>query len=249
LFLDVVVLFLLLFFGFSGYRNGAFLQVFSSLLTIVSFILARMASHVFEGMIASWLEVDPRYAGFVGFLITWCVLYMLLRLFTMGIARTWKGMRSDSGGLDRYIGACLGLVKGMIGIYFALSIMVLANKAIAKSAPQFWIHYQDSYVGGFVERNNLFEHLPDRRLHAMSTLVRLANDPSGMKRLSSDPVAFQAYQRLNTKVLSDHPRLRQGLLKGDFAAVATDDGVIKLLDDPDFVQLLDAADATRSTLE
>jgi uncharacterized membrane protein required for colicin V production len=248
LLLDFAVLLLLIFSGYSGYRNGAFVQVFSTILLIVSFFLARVVNGLFDGLIGAWLSVDPRYAGFLAFLITWGFVYLLLRLLTLGLVRSWKSARSESGGVDRILGAALGTVKGFIGLYFLLSVLVLANKAVARAAPSLWVHYQESYVGDFVERHNLFEHLPDRRMQALVTLVRLASDPDP-KKLNSDPSALLAFQELNTQVLSDHPKLRQSLLKGDFASVATDEGVIKLLNDPAFIKLLDAMDAARTDAE
>ena len=246
--LDLIVFLLLIFFGVSGYRNGAFIQVFSTILLIVSFILARLVNGLFDGMMGSWLSIDGRYAGFLPFFLTWAGVYLALRLLTVGLVRSWKTARKERGGLDRKFGAVLGAAKGFLGLYFLLSVLVLANKALARVSPGLWVHYQASYVGSFVERHNLFEHLPDRRTQALATLVRLASDPGDpeKKRLNSDPAALLAFQELNTQVLNEHPRLRQSLLKGDFSAVATDEGVIKLLNDPAFIKLLDAMDTARS---
>jgi uncharacterized membrane protein required for colicin V production len=244
MFLDVSVIILLIVFTWSGYVNGAFVQLVQLGLILGSFILAWMASGSTANGLGRTLDVAPRYAGFVGLLILWFLVYLVARLSAAGILRAWKDSRVSSGGFDRYVGALLGFTKASVAMYCLLSTLVLANRAVARVAPGLWVHYKASRVGRLVERHNLFEHVPDARVRAIGTLTRIANDQDLRRKMADDPATMEALARFEREVMSQWPALRSvGRDPTRLSDLALQPEVLHLLDDPRFLQLLDAIDA------
>ncbi|MBR56635.1 MAG: hypothetical protein CMH54_01110 [Myxococcales bacterium] len=241
--LDLIVLALMGVFILAGYRNGAFAQILQSILLVASFLMAYMTRAPVGQLLGRLTGISSWYAGFAILLVLWLVAYVVLRIATAPLMKRWSDSKPEAGGFDRCFGAFLGGVRGLVGVYLALCTLTVANVVFAQISPPLWINYQKSRVGTFVEQNNVFEHVPDRRLRALGQLIRVASrDDLGAEELTSAD-ALLILEEVDSGVLAKDPGLRTMAEQGEYRQLAAHPEIIRLLGDPGFQRLLDRVDA------
>lgn len=111
--LDIILLLVLLFAVFGGYRKG----LVSVILSIVFLVLAMYGAGMLGGWVGDALKINPAYLSrIVGFMIAFGVLYFIGRVIKDRI----KPKSGILGGVDKLAGAILGLVRGLLVLSIAL---------------------------------------------------------------------------------------------------------------------------------
>jgi membrane protein required for colicin V production len=111
--LDLIILLVLLFAIFGGWRKG----LVSVILSIIFLVLAMYGAGMFGGWVGESLHISPAYLSrIVGFMIAFGVLYLAGKILRDKI----KPKTGVLGGIDKLAGAALGLVRGLLVLSIAL---------------------------------------------------------------------------------------------------------------------------------
>ncbi len=243
--LDLIVLALLGIFILAGYRNGAFAQILQSVLLVASFLVAYIGRAPVGHLLGRFTGISAWYAGFAILLALWLAAYVVMRIVTAPLMKRWRDSKPDAGGFDRCFGAFLGGVRGLVVVYLALCTLTVANVAFAQISPPLWVNYQKSRIGTFVEKNNVFEHVPDRRIRALGQLIRIASRGDLNEHGLADADVRMIVEEMESGVLASDPALRNLAEQGEYRQLAAHPEVIRLLGDPGFQRLLDRVDAAQ----
>jgi membrane protein required for colicin V production len=111
--LDVIIVLVLAFALFRGWRKG----LVSVILSLVFLVLALFGAGALGGMVGEALNIRPPYLStVVGFMIAFATLLFVGKIIREKI----KPKEGVLGGMDKIAGASLGLLRGLIVLSIAL---------------------------------------------------------------------------------------------------------------------------------
>ncbi|MBI5045292.1 MAG: CvpA family protein [Candidatus Levybacteria bacterium] len=126
--LDIVIIFVVLFYVYEGYTNGFILSALDLCSFIVSFLLGLLFFDKFGGVVTQLFSVPTGFANALGFLciagITEFALSIFLRRFSLPAFFHKKTEDTFIGGLNRFFGVLPGLACSYILLSFLLTVIV-----------------------------------------------------------------------------------------------------------------------------
>lgn len=183
---DIVLLLILLGFGFFGFLSGFTDKFFSTVSWIAAGLLA---THIYP-----WLKPwaaqhiqNHTIAAIVTFIAVFVALLIVFKVATSSLSKSVKG--SPLGSLDRALGVVLGLFTGFI-LYAALALLDLNYlhffyRQSAFHESKIWAisGIGASYIGAVLPKHLIKAHCPkkheDSFIHSISRISVKSNRPSG----------------------------------------------------------------------
>jgi hypothetical protein len=210
---------------------GALAGLLRPLFLFAGAALGWLAARHLSGPAGRLLEgvLSPSAARPVAAVVLFLVVSGAVAWMGRRLARNWKG---EGRPLDRAAGALLAGLAAASAAWVGLAVA----EAVAPSLPDRWQGaLQRSDLAGLVRENDLLGEWRRRAEAGLAALLRAADGPGAVERLSRDP---------DLRALVDDPRVR-ALLDEARAAGRADASrspeAIQLLTDPEFRARLEAA--------
>lgn len=140
--LDIIVALILVFSFIGGFRSGAVKEFFS----LLSLIIALPVSGFFYGWVTSWFAFinDFNWQHLLGFLVTLCIIIIVLQLLFMLIRplidKVWSGgfMWNMAGGIFNLINTVIGLIV-VVTLLKTYPVWPWLNDLLASSQILYWL--------------------------------------------------------------------------------------------------------------
>ncbi|NLM96171.1 MAG: CvpA family protein [Halanaerobiaceae bacterium] len=119
--IDLVVMVIFLYFGFTGYNRGLVKQAS----TIIGIILALLISINYYDLFVPLLEIYLAFSRELLQFLSFAILFILINVFVFILGNICKKILDVLflGIVDRVAGAVLGLVKGFLISYFLVLLL------------------------------------------------------------------------------------------------------------------------------
>ena len=147
--------------------------------------------------------------------------------------------------MDRFGGAVIGGLKGVVLIYFIAIVVTMLQVPLKKHDPDNALRMRDGYATSFVTKHNIVApwQYPDlKALHAALRVGHRAAQESKQGVLREHARAADLLRRDAMKELLKDPDIVAAAQGDNFAITLADDRVRALLNDEDFVTHLRAVD-------
>lgn len=131
-YLDIIILVLLVVFGFLGWRKGIIIEAATLLgLGLGLYGAFRFSDFTAEHLV-QWIEVNPKYLNILSFIVTFVVVAVLVNLLGRLVASLIKSLHL--GFIDKIGGFVLGLAKGVLLCSLLIMLLnVFKSKEIIKN--------------------------------------------------------------------------------------------------------------------
>jgi len=130
---DIIILIILGFFTFSGFKNG-FIKEAGRILGMIG---GFFAAHNFHDDLMPFLEIyfsNPNILTVVSYLSVFCITLLLINTFAMILQKFFELILL--GWLNRLLGTLLGLIKGIFVMSLIIFILEIAPSKIRKKLQQ-----------------------------------------------------------------------------------------------------------------
>ena len=124
---DILILIILGFFTFNGFRNG-FIKEAARILGMVSGFIA---AHNFHDDLVPFLEIyisNPNILTVVSYLCIFCITLVIINTLAMVLQKIFELILL--GWLNRLLGTLLGLIKGILVVSIIIFILEIAPSQI-----------------------------------------------------------------------------------------------------------------------
>lgn len=242
---DILAVLLVLLAAYLGWRKGAVSQVgriAAALLAVLgaSFLAAPVREIFFSK--SAWSQPAIEAASLV---LAGVVIYASVALTGWLIVRAMRMISEHLSRLDRLGGASLGLVKGLLLIYFLLTAMVLMEASTQRVDPANSLKLRGGAATSFVEEHNILApwQLPTLdQLHGALKVRYYAEKLGRAGVLREHALANDFLRREMISSLSEDPALMQAVLGDRFAFTLADPRVREILGDEESTAILGAVD-------
>jgi membrane protein required for colicin V production len=120
-FLDIIILVLMLFFAFNGFRRGFIDQTSTILGLIAALFVAVRQYQYFETLLEPYLDLSPSMLQFISFAAIFIVVNIVIHVLGISLKRLTDAIFLQP--VDKAAGFILGLFKAGIIIYLMILIM------------------------------------------------------------------------------------------------------------------------------
>ncbi|MFW5719357.1 MAG: CvpA family protein [Halanaerobium sp.] len=120
-FLDIIILVLMLFFAFNGFRRGFIDQTSTILGLIAALFVAVRQYQYFETLLEPYLDLSPSMLQFISFTAIFIVVNIVIHVLGISLKRLTDAIFLQP--VDKAAGFILGLLKAGIIIYLLILIM------------------------------------------------------------------------------------------------------------------------------
>lgn len=141
----------------------------------------------------------------------------------------------ERGPLDQGLGAPVGLVKGGAVVFVALCLAATLEEPLARFHFDLGAKTQGSWMMAFARKHNPFAHEYPRALDALKKLSDAHSDPEAKKELLKDRSMKSLLKDKSLKAALEDETIRKALRSEDFAALAGNPLIRKLLENPNVV--------------
>lgn len=122
-YIDIIILVLLVVFGFGGWRKGLITEAATLLGLGAGLYGAFHFSDFTADKLVQYVEIDPKYLNVISFVVTFIVLAILVNLLGRLVTKLVKTI--NLGFIDKIGGALVGLAKGVL--ICSLAVMLINN--------------------------------------------------------------------------------------------------------------------------
>ena len=130
-YLDIIILVILVVFGFLGWRKGVIIEATTLLGLGLGIYGAFHFSDFTAEKLVQWIEVNPKYLGILSFIVTFVVVAILVNLLGRLVASIIKSL--NLGFIDKIGGFLLGIAKGVLLCSLLIMLLnVFKDKEIIK---------------------------------------------------------------------------------------------------------------------
>ena len=242
---DLLAIALLVIATILGWRSGAVAQIGRIGAAILAFVGAPYAAGpVGEVLFAEseWSEMAVRA---VSLFVAGVLIYVAVAVTGWLIVRAMRVVSDNLTLLDRLGGSMIGGIKGLIAVYFVMTVFVLLQVPAEQVDPQNALALRGGYGTAFVEEHNILApwHLP--RLDALHAAlkVRYYADELDRERVLREHAEAADFLRKEAIVgLASDKALMQAVLDDRYAFTLADPRVRAVLDDTSLTQRLTAVD-------
>lgn len=232
--LDVLAAVVVLWGILRGGLRGFLFQLGQIGLLAVAYVGARGLADFVEPWIARVIDTSPLVRTTLAFFLVFFVVFALgslvLRAFTKDLHEASKTLSSG----DRILGAVVGGVKGVVVVYLAVVLLIMANQ-LTGHVP---VPYASSVTGRWVMKHNLFETEAFPRARALVKLAWLVQG-SGTGELLRNEHLQAILEHPKAAVLRS-PEVVDAAIKGDWIELMGNDALWDLLDEPEIQDHLNA---------
>lgn len=219
--------------AFTGYRNGAFVQVLQAAMLVGTWFVGRAGAAPVGAFLERTTDLPTPLTGMVAFGLVWMGSYILLRLLLAGLFDSWRKSRPEAGGLDRLLGFALGVAKAAALIFVVLAGMDVAVPDAGAAGGALGAQRTGSRAWSTVTAHNPLREAADPLATSARDLLQALGTADGRQQVLDDP----AVQRL----LDELAARERAAGEAPGGASGQGDGLLdKLLDDPRVRGLLDA---------
>ena len=130
---DILILIILGFFTFSGFRNGFIKEA----ARIVGMVGGFFAAHNFHDDLMPFLEVhiaNPNILTVASYLVVFCITLVIINTLAMVLQKFFELILL--GWLNRLLGTLLGLIKGILMVSIIIFILEIAPTEIREKLQQ-----------------------------------------------------------------------------------------------------------------
>ena len=130
---DILILIILGFFTFSGFKNGFIKEA----VRIVGMVSGFYAAHNFHDDLMPFLEVhivNPNILTVVSYLVVFCITLVIINTLAMVLQKFFELILL--GWLNRLLGTLLGLIKGILVVSIIIFILEIAPTEIREKLQQ-----------------------------------------------------------------------------------------------------------------
>ncbi len=120
--IDILILLLLAYAAYSGFREGLIIQIFS----LVGIILSLWVASKYSTKTAEMLHIEGDYSELLGFLIATVIVLIVIAFAGRMIHRLAN--LTGLGFVDRFLGASLSIVKFVLMLSVSFTAINLANQ-------------------------------------------------------------------------------------------------------------------------
>jgi len=177
---DILILIILGFFTFSGFRNG-FIKEAARILGMVG---GFFAAHKFHDDLMPYLEVyiaNPNILTVVSYLSVFCITLVIINTFAMVLQKFFELILL--GWLNRLLGTILGLIKGLFLVSIIIFILEIAPTEIREKLQR------------------------DSELYKICNIVK--NNVIKLSKLTNEIDTFQEFIHESAKEKNINKRLKQ----------------------------------------
>jgi membrane protein required for colicin V production len=121
-FLDLIILVILLFFAFNGFRRGFIDQISTILGLLAALFVAVRQYQYFTQFLEPYLDLSISLLQFISFAVIFIVVNIVIHVLGITLKKIVDSIFLQP--VDRALGFLLGLVKGGIIIYLLVLILV-----------------------------------------------------------------------------------------------------------------------------
>lgn len=229
---DLLIAALLIILGLLGLVSGAIRQLTHWAALALAYILAWPLASRLTPVLAPKLSLPPAAVKIILSSLGFFGLYALGAVVFHLILAKLAGNR-ENGRWDHAGGFLLGLGKGTVIVFVALSVAVYFEKPLTQALGRPPAAVENSRTVAFVRRHNLFDSVPAPILAKIEKLAAAARDPeSGQSLESLEPELKGLLKDPHVQSLLKDGNLDQILKSGDISALKNDPRFSALLKDP-----------------
>ncbi len=242
---DVIVVFLFVVAAFLGWRKGAVSQVGRVAAAVLAVVGAPYGAVVVREVIFADSHWSKPVVAATSLLMAGVLIYLAIAVTGWLVVRAMRAASENLTYLDRLGGSAIGGLKGLVLIYFVLTVFVLLEVPTETLDPSNAMHLRGGLATAFVEQHNILApwQLPElSKLHA-ALKVRYYAEALGRQRVLHDhPKAADFLRRDAITALSDDSALMQAVVDDNYAYTLADPRVRAVLADADITPTLSAVD-------
>jgi membrane protein required for colicin V production len=229
---DLLIAGLLAMFGLLGLVSGAIKQLSHWAGLGLAYVLAWPLAGRLTPLLAPRLGYPPIGVKIGLSVLGFFALYVLGTIAAHFALAKIAGNR-EKGRLDHAGGFVLGLAKGGVIVFVALSTALFFEKPLTEALGRLPDAAQKSAVVGFVRRHNLFDVVSLPAMAKIQKLAEAARNPQSAQSLESMEPQLQEMLKdpaLQSMLKDQH--LDEMLKSGDMSAIKNDPRLSALLKDP-----------------
>lgn len=242
---DVIVIFLLVVAVFLGWRAGAVSQVGRVLAAVLAVVGAPYAAIPVRDILFSDSQWSRPAVEASSLFVAGVLIYLTVAITGWLVVKAMRAASDNLSHLDRLGGSAIGALKGLVLVYFVLTVFVLLEVPAEKLDPANSMHLRGGLSTAFVEDHNVLApwQLPELdELHS-ALKVRYYAEAIGRQRVLHDHARAADFLRRDVIAsLSDDPALMQAVVDDNYAFTLADPRVRAVLADDEITQTLSSVD-------
>jgi uncharacterized membrane protein required for colicin V production len=222
---DIIAIFLFAVAAFLGWRAGAVSQIGRVAAAVLAVVAAPYGAIVVREVVLADSEMSQPAIEASSLFIAGVTIYLAVAVTGWLIVKAMRATSENLSHLDRLGGGTIGAIKGVLLLYFILTVFVLLQVPAEKFDPSNAMGLRGGYSTNFVVEHNVL---------APWQLPELAKLHTALK------VRYYAEELDRERVLHDHARAVDFLRKESIAALGEDRTLMQaVIDDTYPVTLAD----------
>lgn len=240
--IDLLILFLVVFFALVGAYTGAAKQIAHMVGLALAYYVSRKLSGVVGPKLAASLGASELVGVLVGSILLFIVVLVVVR-YALGalLQRIMTGKDPNNRGPDRAIGFVLGGAKVAFMAYVVLSALTFVEQHVEVAGKKIGFSPKDSHSFAFARNHNLFEMTQFAPVKDLVRVAQASTNPEQAAKLANDPAYKSLRQDPRFQRALKDDALRRSLEQGDTRALLRSNLILQLIQDPDFAARLGAA--------
>src|SRR5690554_49462 len=231
---DIIAIFLIALTIFLGWRKGAISQLGQIAAALLAVLGASYAAGPVREILFAESEWSQPSIEVTSLLIAGVSIYLSIAVAGWLLVRAMRAVSENLGRLDRLGGSVLGGVKGMLLIYFVLTLLVLLDAPMQRIDPSNAMALRGGSATTYVEDNNVLApwQLPDlAELHAALKLRYYVEELNRHAILHDHARANDFLRREIIEAMSQDPALMEAVIADRFAFTLADPRIRAVLSD------------------
>lgn len=242
---DIIALFLVVLAVFLGWRKGAISQLGQIAAAVVAVLGASVAAGPVREVVFADSEWSQPAIEVSSLLIAGISIYLIIAVAGWLLVRAMRAVSDNLSRLDRLGGSVLGAVKGLLLLYFVLTLFVLLEAPMQRADPSNAMALRGGEATTFVEENNVLApwQLPElAELHAALKLRYYVDELNRHSVLHDHGRANDFLRRDIIESMSQDPALMQAVIADRFAFTLADPRIRAALSDEEIRTKLSSID-------
>jgi uncharacterized membrane protein required for colicin V production len=242
---DIIAIFLFVVAAFLGWRAGAVSQVGRVAAAVLAVIGAPYGAIVVRDVLLADSEMSRPAIEASSLFIAGVTIYIAVALTGWLIVRAMRAASENLSYLDRIGGGTIGAIKGLVLLYFILTVVVLLQVPAEKFDPSNAMGLRGGYSTSFVEQHNVLApwQLPKlAKLHTALKVRYYAEELDRERVLHDHARAVDFLRKERISALSDDRALMQAIIDDTYPVTLADPRVRAALSDEKLTQILSSID-------
>ncbi len=242
---DVIAIFLLVVAVFLGWRAGAVSQVGRVAAAVLAVVGAPYGAVMARDIIFADSELSRPVVEASSLFAAGVLIYVAVALTGWLVVRAMRATSDNLTHLDRLGGGSIGALKGLVLVYFVLTVFALLQVPAEKLDPSNAMGLRGGYSTTFVVEHNILApwQLPElSELHTALKVRYYADELDRERVLHDHPRAADFLRKAAIASLCDDPALLQAVVDDQYPITLADPRVRAALSDDKIIQTLSSID-------